>query len=58
MRKAIVFDPLEAMMTRAIYTNALSGLGLNFNDDFYAAKVASSYCNVDPSELWSLDWDT
>ncbi|MFP3237828.1 MAG: 6-hydroxymethylpterin diphosphokinase MptE-like protein [Caldivirga sp.] len=58
MRKAIVFDPLEAMMTRAIYTNALSGLGLNFNGDFYAAKVASNYCNADPGELWSLDWDT
>ena len=52
--KPVVFDPLEWVFVRGLYTSALPGL--NYSGDYLAAEVAPRYCNVDPMILWSFDW--
>ncbi len=56
MADAWVLDPFEALITRAIYVNALSGLGLRFDRDFEAAQVASGFCKVKPQVLNDFNW--
>lgn len=52
----IVLDPLEADYTRAVYVSRLSPLGLRFDRDYEAARLASGYCRVNPAMLLRLNW--
>lgn len=50
----MVFDPLEWIITRSIYTSMLPGL--NYSRDYKAAELASSFCNSDIDHLWNFNW--